>query len=71
MIEKRPPTHILTLRVPLYLPNNLLADTGPKFDAFRDTALMLMGLSRLAWEGYMADTPEITMEQPEVAHHPV
>jgi hypothetical protein len=71
LIERRDPTHVLTVRVPLYLPPKLLADAGPKFDAFRDTMLLVVGLSRLAWEGYLADTPEVSLEEPAVAHHPV
>lgn len=59
MIERRPPTHILRVEVPL-----CLSDPMDQQDeqAIKDSIGLALSLSRAAATGHICDTPAVTVE---------
>lgn len=58
MIDRRPPTHILRVDVPLFIDND---PTGPPFDAFKDAIQLTLSLSRLAYAEVICDDPNVKL----------
>lgn len=57
MLEKREPTHMLTLRVPINIPVETKLD--PPVDVVQDALRILISVSRLAAAGAICGDPDV------------
>jgi hypothetical protein len=59
--ERRPPTHILTIEVPLALDVDLVGREVQDFDPLREALSIVLALSRLAVAGALCDDPTVSV----------
>lgn len=57
MIERRAPTHILTVEVPLAL------DVPHEFDPVQDALRMIVPITRLGTSGALCDDAQVTIRE--------
>lgn len=57
--ERREPTHVLRVQVPL-----CLSDPAPDFDTVADAVTVALAISRAAYGGYICDGAQVAMIDP-------
>jgi methylaspartate ammonia-lyase len=56
--ERRPPTHVLTIEIPLNLDNGI-----GNFDPVEDAVRICLGLARAAYVGVICDDPQVSWRE--------